>query len=109
VYVQRFPSGGWKRAISVDGGFEPHWRRTGAGNRLYYIAGHQAIMAVDFSGDEVGQPQQLFEVALAHDQPTLFRNQYAVSADGSRFLIDSNDGPGLPITVLVNWPQLASN
>jgi DNA-binding winged helix-turn-helix (wHTH) protein/Tol biopolymer transport system component len=108
VYVQRFPSGGDKRAVSVDGGFEPHWRRSGNSNRLFYIASNQAIAAVDFNGDDIGAPQQLFEVALANDQPTLFRNQFAVSADGSRFLIDSNDGPGNPITVLLNWPQLAS-
>jgi hypothetical protein len=63
---------------------------------------------VDFAGDAPGSPRRLFDVSLAYDQPTLFRNQFAVSADGSRFLIDSNDGPGAPITVLVNWPQLAS-
>lgn len=108
VYVQRFPSGGGKRAISVNGGFEPHWRRTGAGNRLFYVASNQAIMAVTLEGDRVGPAQELFKVALAHDEPTLFRNQYAVSADG-RFLIDSNDGPGAPITVLVNSPHLAQS
>jgi hypothetical protein len=108
VYVQRFPSGGWKRAISVNGGFEPHWRRSGSGNRLFYISSNQAIMAVDFTGDEADPPQQ-FKVALGHDQPTLFRNLFAVSADGSRLLIDSNDGPSAPITVVVNWPQLASS
>ncbi|MGE3841217.1 MAG: winged helix-turn-helix domain-containing protein [Vicinamibacterales bacterium] len=109
VYVQRFPSGGWKRAISVNGGFEPHWRRSGRSNRLYYITSHHAMMAVDLEADEVGTPQELFKVALARDEPTLFRNQYAVSADGTRFLIDSKDDPGLPITVVVNPPHLAAS
>jgi hypothetical protein len=109
VYVQRFPSGGAKRAVSVNGGFEPHWQRSGAGNRLFYIGSNRAIMSVELSGDDVGQPRQLFQVALAHDEPTLFRNLYAVTADGRRFLIDSNDGPGAPLTVLVNWPALAGH
>ena len=43
VYVQSFPAGGFKRAVSVNGGFEPHWRRSGAGNRLFYIASNQEI------------------------------------------------------------------
>ena len=109
VYVQRFPSGGFKRAISLHGGFEPHWQRSGPGNRLLYIGSDQSVMTVDFSEDEVGRPERLFSVALAQDEPTLFRNLFAVSADGRRFLIDSIDGPGAPITVLVNWLNLLSN
>ncbi|NOT24720.1 MAG: hypothetical protein HOP16_01345 [Acidobacteria bacterium] len=109
VYVQRFPSGGLKRAISLHGGFEPHWQRSGPRNRLLYIGSDQSVMAVDFSENEVGRPERLFSVALAQDEPTLFRNLFAVSADGRRFLIDSIDGPGAPITVLVNWLNLVSN
>ena len=44
VYVQSFPALGAKRAISVGGGWDPHWRRDG--KELFYVGADRSIMAV---------------------------------------------------------------
>ena len=56
---------------------------------------------------EAGRPQMLFEPsvsALANSSYT--RNQYVVTGDGQRFLINEPTGKGslAAITVVVNWP-----
>jgi len=40
--------------------------------------------------------------------PSYTRNQYVVSSDSQRFLINqpSADTPSSPITLVVNWPAL---
>ena len=53
-----------------------------------------------------GRPASLFHVQLAGDL-TLYRNHYAVSEDGSRFLIDTADeNTREPINVVVNWTAM---
>ena len=44
VYMESFPSTGFRRQISTLGGFEPHWR--GDGKELFYLAPNQTLMAV---------------------------------------------------------------
>ena len=38
VYVESFPATGFKRQVSAQGGFEPHWRRDGQGALLSWRA-----------------------------------------------------------------------
>jgi Tol biopolymer transport system component len=107
VYVQAFPDGGWKRAISTSGGYEPHWRRDG--RELFYLSTDQHVIAVDMTPGaalHAGRPHALFQVTLSADLPTIYRNQFAVTGDGRRFLIDSLQGQSEPITVLLDWPRL---
>lgn len=104
VYVESFPMPGNKRVVSVDGGADPQWRRDG--RELYYLAGDQTLTAVDLKlGNElaVGRATALFRAPLANDFTT-YRNNYDVTADGQRFLIDAADENATePITVVVNW------
>ena len=66
------------------------------------------MMAVTISagpaGIDASEPRALFETGIVG---SLFerRNQYAVTRDGQRFLINlsAEDEGSAPITVMVNW------
>ncbi len=106
VYVQSFPTPGSKRTVSPGGGAKPQWRPDG--RELFYLAPDRSLMAapVDAAGD-IGRPQALFQPSVVADLST-YRTQFAVSADGQRFLFDAADPASArePITVLVNWDTL---
>ena len=108
VYVQSFPSGGAKRSVSIDGGAEPQW--TKAGRELVYLRPDGTLMAAAMTAEDdtmqPDSPRVLFRVSLAGDITT-FRNNYAVTADGMRFIVDAADeSTREPISVVVNWEQL---
>ncbi|MBA2525783.1 MAG: serine/threonine-protein kinase [Pyrinomonadaceae bacterium] len=105
VYLQTFPASAGKWRISTGGGGQPKWRRDG--RELFYIAADRKLMAVDVklgATFEAGVPKALFgtRVLTLTDN---FRNHYAVTADGQRFLINSNveETSIAPISVVVNW------
>jgi DNA-binding winged helix-turn-helix (wHTH) protein/Tol biopolymer transport system component len=103
VYVGRFPGPGRRIQISNHGGAQPRWRADG--RELFYITMDKKLMAVavDTSHDEpvAGVPQVLFQTRIIAPRIVLF--QYAVSPDGSRFLINSTPSVGAaPLTVLMN-------
>ena len=105
VYLQTFPTPGGKRVVSIGGGGEPLWRKDG--RELYYLATDGTLMAVDVLNGaslQVGRPKALFRAPITADILT-YRNQYAVDADGQRFLFDS-PGEREPINVVVNWNAL---
>jgi hypothetical protein len=104
VYVQTFPASGGKSRVSTGGGCQPRWR--GDGRELFYIAADRKLMAVGVkpgAAFEAGVPQALFGTRVL--TLTEFRNHYAVSADGQRFLINSviEETDATPINVVVNW------
>ena len=107
VYVRAFPSGEAKRQISTHGGLEPAW--SGNGRELFYLAPDRSLMSVVVRGGptfDAGPPARLFETRMsAVFNPTYTRNQYVVSADAQRFLINQTSPAALPspITVVVNW------
>ena len=103
VYVGRFPGPGRRIQISNHGGAQARWRADG--KELFYITMDKKLMAVaiDTSHDEpvAGVPQVLFQTRIIAPRIVLF--QYAVSPDGSRFLINSMPSVGAtPLTVLMN-------
>ncbi len=104
VYVQTFPASGGKWRVSTGGGNQPQWRRDG--KELFYIAADRKLMAVDVklgATFEAGVPKTLFSTRVL--TLTEFRNHYAVTADGQRFLINSmiEEISATPISVVVNW------
>jgi Tol biopolymer transport system component len=109
VYVRPFPSGEGKWQISVNGGSEPAWR--GDGKELFYLAANQELMAVTVKTGSVvdaGPPTRLFATTMSSGliNPGYTRNQYVVTADGQRFLINqgvATPSPISPLTVVVNW------
>ena len=106
VYIQSFPDAGAKRTISASGGAEPQWRQDG--RELYYLTPDGTLMVVPVrtsdTGFDAGRPAPLFRARVPSDIIT-YRNHYAPSADGQRFLIDSADDHE-PINVVINWTAL---
>jgi len=106
IYVRPFPNAqGGKWQVSSEGGTDPQWRHDG--KELFYFSGDDRLMAVavgaDASGFTAGKTEPLFSQAAR----TANRTNYAVTADGQRFLINrvvqaANDAG---ITVVLNWPQ----
>jgi Tol biopolymer transport system component len=108
VFVRSFPDGQHKTPISSSGGVEPRWR--GDGKELYYLAsdGHMVAVSITPHGDalEIGPPRQLFATeATGLTLGILGGNQYAVTRDGQRFLLNEplQNESTTPITVVVNW------
>jgi serine/threonine protein kinase/Tol biopolymer transport system component len=109
VYLQPFPSGP-KVPVSAGGGAQARWRRDG--KELFYIAIDGRLMAVPirFSGIAqppeigVGVPLFMTNVGGAFAQG-VSRQQYAVSADGQRFLMNTlaEGANASPITLILNW------
>ncbi|MGD0963213.1 MAG: winged helix-turn-helix domain-containing protein [Candidatus Acidiferrales bacterium] len=103
VYIQRFPSLGDKRIVSIGGGVEPTWRRDG--EELFYLSPDYSIVTVPFQPTEppgIGRPKKLFRAPI---NTSTTRNHYAVTPDGQRFLINVEDQSSYlsPVTVMVNW------
>jgi len=99
VYVARFPQFTERRQISIAGGAQPLWRRDG--RELFYLTTQGVLMAAAFNPDsptEGAVPRALFETSLYPD-PGL--NEYAVTADGQRFLVVQRQAQ--TITILMNW------
>jgi hypothetical protein len=108
VYVRSFPpteSSPWQ--VSSSGGIDPQWRADG--RELFFLGADRKLMAVAVTTEgrlEVGTPTALFKTGL---DPTGLgisgRNQYVVSADGMRLLLNQPrpDAPPSPIVVVVNW------
>jgi hypothetical protein len=106
VYVRGFPSAGRQWTISTAGGTQPEWRRDG--RELFYISRDRKLMAVPVTTDgdtfSAGAAQPLFDVDVPESNAP-YPNDYAVSADGQRFLINTlADQPNGPLlTVVLNW------
>jgi Tol biopolymer transport system component len=105
VYVQAFPKQSGKVSVSTAGGTQPRWRRDG--KELFYLAPDRKLMAVIVKAGatfEVDSPRPLFQTSL---EVNSFRQSYAVSADGNRFLLNTPvETVAQPLTVVLNWPAL---
>jgi Tol biopolymer transport system component len=107
VYVRDFPDGRHKWQVSNQGGLQPHWRRDG--RELFYLTLDGTLMSVSVNPGpdfEFGASQPLFRTGLRFlTLYTIWMNQYAVSRDGQRFLLNRS----LPetahgaITAVIPW------
>jgi eukaryotic-like serine/threonine-protein kinase len=113
IYVQRFPGPGGKVQISTAGGTQPRWRADG--HELFYIGLDGRLMATPISFVEggaaikAGPSLPLFSTHLVAEATvtgiTVNRQQYDVSPDGQRFLMNVPIEPeaASPLTVILNW------
>jgi eukaryotic-like serine/threonine-protein kinase len=110
IYVQPFPGPGGKSQISSNGGAQPRWNKNG--KEIFYVSLDSKMMAapVKLSPDgqslETGTPMALFPVRIAGGPvPGFNKQQYAVSSDGQRFLVNlaADEGAASPITLILNW------
>jgi len=106
VYVRPFPAASGQTQISIAGGTQPEWRRDG--KELFYISADSKLTVVPVTTDtatfSAGTPRGLFDVEVPEPNPP-FTTDYAVTADGQRFLVNTViDQPTHPaLTVILNW------
>jgi len=107
VYVRDFPAGTHKWQVSNRGGLIPHWRRDG--RELFYLSPEGMLVAVAVNLGtrfEFGAPQALFGTGLRFTPLyKTWMNQYAVTRDGQRFLLNRQVPEGKPsaITAVIPW------
>jgi serine/threonine protein kinase len=105
VYVAPFPWTGAKWQVSTNGGTWPRWRRDG--KELYYFTvGSSQITAAEVNTHgptfELGPVHPLF--AMSNISANIESIQYAVSADGQRFLfVTTGAAASQPLTLVQNW------
>ena len=102
--MQPFPGPGGKWQVSSQGGRDPQWRRDG--KELFFLSPSGAMMSVNVASGttlQLGTPRVLFPSVATLPNPT--GRNYAVFADGQRFLIrKSLQARELPATtVFMNW------
>jgi serine/threonine protein kinase/Tol biopolymer transport system component len=108
VYLRHFPNGDGKSQVSSHGGSEPQWRADG--RELFYLSADGELMAVSIrlqnATAEIGSPVSLFKTnATGVALGIVGRNQYVVTRDGQRFLVNQpgQQGFSAPLTVVLNW------
>jgi len=111
IYVQPFPGPGGKFQISTNGGAQPRWNKNG--KEIFYVSLDSKMMVapVKLSADgqslESWTPAVLFPVRIAGGPlpGTTNKQQYAVSSDGQRFLVNlvADEHAASPITLILNW------
>jgi serine/threonine protein kinase/Tol biopolymer transport system component len=106
IYLKPFPGPGDRIQVSASGGQQVRWAKNGS--ELFFIAPDQRLTSVGVTfgaGGKLvlGAPVPLFRTEF--DSSFMTRQQYVVSADGQRFLInaatDAIDPPS--ITLILNW------
>jgi hypothetical protein len=108
VYVRPFPTGAEKSLVSTNGGSDPVWRHEG--KELFYLGADRKLMSVNVKSSttfESDVPRPLFDAHVGALNPD-YRNQYTVSSEGSRFLVNvvSEGSSSSPITVVLNWTEM---
>lgn len=102
IYMDSLPTPGRRVRLSVGGGSEPRWSKSG--NELFFRRGSEIhLVTVSFDGD----------VPVATSTTRLFDaggeiRSFDLSADGQRVLVNV-PAPGVkaqPISVVVNWRSL---
>ena len=109
IYIQPFPGPGGQAQVSTNGGAQVRWRRDG--KELFYIALDGRLMAVPIrlasntQTIEAGSPIPLFATRVGGALSFPSKQQYDVSSDGQRFLMNTvtDEEAAAPITVILNW------
>jgi len=106
VFVVPFPGPGGKWQASTAGGSEPRWRRDG--KELFYVAPDGKLMVVEVKEGpsfEAGVARPLFQTRGREHVSGTDLFSYDVSADGQRFLVNTDVGEATssPLTVVLNW------
>jgi DNA-binding winged helix-turn-helix (wHTH) protein/Tol biopolymer transport system component len=110
VYVASYPGLERRYQVSTTGGGQPQWRADR--RELFFVSADRELMSVAVSGTDTltfAAPHALFRPPF-NGGPNDARDHYAVSADGSRFLVDGAAATAAraPITVMINWSGAAA-
>ena len=98
VYVQSYPAGTNRIAVSDGGGSTPMWSPDG--RELFYLTGDAVVAVAVRSDGTFGAPRRLFDRSNYY-----LRYGYDVSPDGTRFLMIRRDEGSVPrqLNVILNW------
>jgi Tol biopolymer transport system component len=109
IYIQPFPTGA-KIPVSSGGGAQVRWNRNG--RELFYIAMDGQLMSVPIrlidGGAEIGKATPLFRTNVGGAVSLgVSRQQYAVSNDGQRFLMNTVavEANATPISLILGWKR----
>ena len=102
VYVRPYPGPGGKFQVSIDGGEEPRWAKSG--RELFFRNGTKWMSArVQISPEFAAQkPQVMFEGNFVN----VYGIEYDVAPDGAHFIMIQADEPNSPpaqLNVIINW------
>ena len=108
VYRQPFPGPGAKLPVSTNGGAQVRWSHHG--KELFFIGLDERLMAVPVrlpsSGQtiEIGAPSPLFTTRVVGGPVNVQKQQYVVSPDGQRFLVNTllEEAGTSHITIILN-------
>jgi hypothetical protein len=107
VLVVPFPPTGERWQVSTAGGVQPLWR--GDGRELFYLEPNGNLMSVDVRATGTfasGPPRLVFRTGF--ENPSYMVEDYAVTADGRRFLLrmpaPGSRPPGLKL--VLGWRAL---
>jgi Tol biopolymer transport system component/DNA-binding winged helix-turn-helix (wHTH) protein len=108
VYIQPFPADADSilLPVSTNGGAQARW---GSNNELFYIALDGQLMSVPIRYSPDGReirpqtPVSMFATRVGGAVHSNDRQQYVVSLDGKRFLMNTLTEASSPITVILNW------
>jgi len=115
IYAQTFPKTAGKSPISTHGGAQVRWR--GDSSELFYVSLDGQLMAVSVRLDsakqtiDVSTPVPLFRPRIVGGAvQSVNRQQYDVSSDGQRFLVNTTtkEATPSPITLILNWKPSGS-
>jgi WD40 repeat protein len=107
VYIRDFPDGRNKWQVSGQGGLQPHWRRDG--RELFYVTPDGTLMSVPVNPGpnlELSASEPLFATGFRFSEKHRhYMNQYAVSRDGQRFLVNRSIPEAVQdtITAVIPW------
>jgi len=108
VYIQPFPADANSilLPVSTNGGAQARW---GGNNELFYIALDGQLMSVPIHYSPDGReirpetPVSMFATRVGGAVHSNDRQQYVVSSDGKRFLMNTLTEVSSPISVILNW------
>src|SRR5262249_33556401 len=107
IYISSFPKPTGKLQVSIAGGLNPRWRYDG--KELYYLASDKMLMDVELKETgvslQVGSIRPMFEMVQTMFLTGSGMNQYDVTHDGKRFVVDSviTDESPTPLNLVQNW------
>ncbi len=99
IYVRSFPEPGGKVQISLDGGLEARWSRSG--KELYYRNGNR-MMAARVVTTPTFSVQSRTELFRGSFTSFPFHAQYDVASDG-RFIMTQGPQSSATLVVVLNW------
>jgi eukaryotic-like serine/threonine-protein kinase len=106
VYVMPFPPTGEKFQVSTTSGVQPRWRGDGA--ELFFLDLKGNLVSVELPGSNPRQAKTARVVFHSDLEVSPIHDQFAPSADGSKFLLRQTTGGAaqMPVNIILNWREL---